>query len=41
MRNVIRLTGIAGLAISLAVLAKADEVMQFTTLPQVVQSSVV
>jgi hypothetical protein len=41
MRNVIRLTGIAGLAISLTVLAKADQLTQFTTLPQVVQSSVI
>jgi hypothetical protein len=39
MRNVTRLIAVAGVGVSLVALAKADEVMQFTALPQVVQSS--
>ncbi|HXM02612.1 MAG TPA: hypothetical protein VN939_08435 [Chthoniobacterales bacterium] len=41
MTNVTRLIAVAGVGVSLVALAKADEVMQFTTLPQVVQSSVI
>jgi hypothetical protein len=41
MRNVTRLIAVAGVGVSLVALAKADEVMQFTALPQVVQSSVI
>jgi predicted membrane-bound mannosyltransferase len=41
MTNVTRLIAVAGVGVSLVALAKADEVIQFTTLPQVVQSSVI
>lgn len=41
MRNVTRLIAVAGVGLSLVALAKADEVMQFTALPQVVQWSVI
>jgi hypothetical protein len=41
MKNVTRLIAVAGVGVSLVALAKADEVMQFTALPQVVQSSVI
>ena len=41
MRNVTRLIAVAGVGVSLVALAKADEVIQFTALPQVVQSSVI
>jgi hypothetical protein len=41
MTNVTRLIAVAGVGVSLVALAKADEVVQFTTLPQVVQSSVI
>ena len=40
MKNVTRFIAIAGASLCLVALAKADEV-QFTTLPQVVQSSVI
>jgi len=40
MKNVTRFIAIAGSSLCLVALAKADEV-QFTTLPQVVQSSVI
>src|ERR1700739_561634 len=40
MKNLTRFIAIAGASVSLVALAKADEV-QFTTLPQVVQSSVI
>jgi hypothetical protein len=40
MKNVTRLVAVAGASLCLVALAKADEV-QFTTLPQVVQSSVI
>jgi hypothetical protein len=41
MTNVTRLIAVAGVGVSLVGLAKADDVLQFTTLPQVVQSSVI
>jgi hypothetical protein len=41
MRKITRLIAVAGTGISLVALAKADEVIQFTALPQVVQSSVI
>ena len=41
MRNVTRLIAVAGVGVSLVALAKADEVIQFTALPRVVQSSVI
>jgi hypothetical protein len=41
MRNVTHLIAVAGVGVSLVALAKADEVLQFTALPQVVQSSVI
>jgi hypothetical protein len=40
MKNVTRFIAVAGVSVSLVVLAKADEI-QFSTLPQVVQSSVI
>ena len=40
MKNLIRFIAVAGASVCLVALAKADEV-QFTTLPQVVQSSVI
>jgi hypothetical protein len=40
MKNLIRFIAVAGASVFLVALAKADEI-QFTTLPQVVQSSVV
>ena len=40
MKNLSRFIAIAGASVFLVVLAKADEI-QFTTLPQVVQSSVI
>ena len=40
MKNVTRLIAVAGASLCLVALAKADEI-QFTTLPQVVQSSVI
>jgi hypothetical protein len=40
MKNVTRLVAVAGASLCLVALAKADEI-QFTTLPQVVQSSVI
>jgi hypothetical protein len=41
MRNVTHLIAVAGVGVSLVALAKADEVLQFTALPHVVQSSVI
>jgi hypothetical protein len=41
MNNVTRLIAVAGVGVSLVALAKADEVLQFNTLPSVVQSSVI
>ena len=41
MKNVTRFIAIAGVGVSLVALAKADEVLQFNTLPSVVQSSVI
>lgn len=41
MKNVTRLIAVAGVGVSLIALAKADEVLQFNTLPSVVQSSVI
>jgi hypothetical protein len=41
MTNVTRLIAVAGVGVSLVALAKGDEVVQFTALPQVVQSSVI
>ncbi len=40
MKNLTRFIAIAGASVSLVALAKADDI-QFTTLPQVVQSSVI
>ena len=40
MKNLIRFIAVAGASVCLVALAKADEI-QFTTLPQVVQSSVI
>ncbi|MBV8213120.1 MAG: hypothetical protein JOZ08_07830 [Verrucomicrobia bacterium] len=40
MKNVTRLIAVAGASVCLVALARADEI-QFTTLPQVVQSSVI
>jgi hypothetical protein len=40
MKNLIRFIAVAGASVFLVALAKADEI-QFTTLPQVVQSSVI
>jgi hypothetical protein len=40
MKNVTRFIAVAGVSVSLVALAKADEI-QFSTLPQVVQSSVI
>jgi hypothetical protein len=41
MKNVIRFIAVAGVSVSLVALTKADEVLQFNTLPPVVQSSVI
>ena len=41
MKNVTRFIAVAGVGVSLVALAKADEVLQFNTLPPVVQSSVI
>jgi hypothetical protein len=41
MKNITRFIAVAGVGVSLVALAKADEVLQFNTLPQVVQSSVI
>ena len=41
MKNVTRFIAVAGVGVSLIALAKADEVLQFNTLPPVVQSSVI
>jgi predicted membrane-bound mannosyltransferase len=41
MRNMTRLIAVAGVGISLAGFARAQEVIQFTALPQAVQSSVI
>jgi len=41
MKNITRFIAIAGVGVSLVALAKADEVLQFNTLPSVVQSSVI
>ena len=41
MKNVTRFIAVAGVGVSLVALARADEVLQFNTLPSVVQSSVI
>ena len=41
MKNLTRFIAVAGVGVSLVALAKADEVLQFNTLPSVVQSSVI
>jgi hypothetical protein len=41
MKNVTRFIAVAGVGVSLVAFAKADEVLQFNTLPPVVQSSVI
>src|SRR5260370_4617936 len=41
MKNLTRFIAVAGVGVSLVALAKADEVLQFNTLPPVVQSSVI
>jgi hypothetical protein len=41
MKNVTRFIAVAGVGVSLVALAKADEVLQFNTLPPVVRSSVI
>ena len=41
MKNVTRFIAVAGVSVSLVALARSDEVVQFNTLPQVVQSSVI
>src|SRR5258708_12893142 len=41
MKNVTRFIAVAGVGVSLVALARADEVLQFNTLPPVVQSSVI
>jgi hypothetical protein len=41
MKNITRFIAVAGVGVSLVALAKADEVLQFNTLPSVVQSSVI
>jgi hypothetical protein len=41
MKNLTRFVAVAGVSVSLVALARADEVIQFSTLPHVVQSSVI
>jgi hypothetical protein len=41
MKNVTRFIAVVGVGVSLVALTKADEVLLFNTLPQVVQSSVI
>jgi hypothetical protein len=41
MKNVTRFIAVAGVVVSVVALAKADEMLQFSTLPPVVQSSVI
>src|SRR5258708_7950600 len=41
MKNLTRFIAVSGVGVSLVALAKADEVLQFNTLPPVVQSSVI